>query len=51
MNTVRAFLSRIGRSGGRIGGKSRSVEKILAARANGHLGGRPRKQEIKKEKR
>jgi hypothetical protein len=32
-----------GRKGGLIGGKSRSAKKVRAARANGKLGGRPRK--------
>lgn len=31
----------LGRKGGRVGGKSRSVEKSSAARRNGKLGGRP----------
>ena len=33
-----------GRKGGLIGGKSRSAAKVAAARENGRLGGRPRKE-------
>jgi hypothetical protein len=33
----------LGRRGGRIGGRSRSILKAQAARRNGRLGGRPRK--------
>lgn len=33
----------LGRLGGMKGGKSRSAAKVAAVRANGKLGGRPRK--------
>lgn len=36
--------SALGRLGGRVGGKSTSIKKQAAARANGALGGRPRKK-------
>jgi len=34
----------LGRLGGRVGGKMKSAAKCAAARANGKLGGRPRKK-------
>jgi len=41
------FAVRIGRLGGRIGGKSTSPAKRAAARENGKLGGRPPKKEVR----
>lgn len=40
---AREWLAAIGRQGGRVGGKSTSEAKAIAARRNGKLGGRPRK--------
>jgi len=40
---VSKYLSRIGRKGGKTGGKATTKRKADAARANGHKGGRPRK--------
>lgn len=34
----------LGRLGGKVGGKSKSAKKIAACRANGKLGGRPKKE-------
>lgn len=33
----------LGRLGGKVGGKSKSEKKLAACRANGKLGGRPKK--------
>ena len=40
LSSVRATA---GRLGGQVGGKSTSDAKVAASRANGKLGGRPRK--------
>ena len=40
---VNYFASKGGKVGGKIGGKSKSDKKKNASRANGKLGGRPRK--------
>lgn len=40
---VSKYLASIGRKGGLAGGKSQSKPKAAAARVNGKLGGRPRK--------
>jgi general stress protein YciG len=42
---AREYLAEIGRKGGKIGGKATTKRKADAARANGHKGGRPRKDE------
>lgn len=44
MRGIRTYLSELGRRGGKIGGKSTSLAKGRASRANGKLGGRPRKR-------
>lgn len=41
---VSKYLAEIGRKGGQKGGKATTKRKADAARANGHKGGRPRKQ-------
>jgi hypothetical protein len=41
---VRRYFALVGRQGGLIGGKSTSKAKVAASRANGKLGGRPRKE-------
>jgi hypothetical protein len=41
---VSEWLAKIGRKGGKIGGRSRSEAKVAAARRNAKLGGRPRKE-------
>ena len=38
------FASKGGKVGGKIGGKSKSEKKKNASRANGKLGGRPKKK-------
>jgi hypothetical protein len=38
----------LGRRGGRVGGKSKSIAKIRAARRNGKLGGRPKKNVLER---
>ncbi len=40
---VREWLAKIGRKGGKIGGRSKSAAKVAASRRNAKLGGRPRK--------
>jgi general stress protein YciG len=42
---VKEWLAEIGRKGGEIGGQSTSAAKTAAARKNGKLGGRPRKED------
>lgn len=49
LEAMERYFADQGRKGGRIGGKSRSVAKVRAARENGSLGGRP-KGSKKKEK-
>jgi hypothetical protein len=41
--TIADYLARIGKRGGKVGGKSTNAAKAEAARRNGRLGGRPRK--------
>ena len=41
---VNYFASKGGKVGGKIGGKSKSEKKKNASRANGKLGGRPKKK-------
>jgi len=42
--SVHKWLSKIGKLGGKVGGKVSSPAKTKAVRANGKLGGRPRKR-------
>jgi hypothetical protein len=46
---VREWLSKIGKRGGSIGGRSTSRAKAAAARQNGKLGGRPRVRKGERE--
>ena len=48
LSSVRATA---GRLGGQVGGKSTSDAKVAASRANGKLGGRPRKHPKRQVKR
>jgi hypothetical protein len=43
-SAVSKYLAAIGRNGGVIGGQATTPAKRRAARANGKLGGRPRKK-------
>jgi general stress protein YciG len=47
MAGIQAYLRSIGRKGGKVGGKASTPAKRRAARANGKLGGRPRKNAVK----
>jgi len=42
---VKEWLAEIGAKGGLVGGKAKSAAKTAAARKNGKLGGRPRKED------
>jgi hypothetical protein len=42
---IQQYLKEIGKRGGLIGGKATSAAKTAAARKNGKLGGRPRKED------
>lgn len=46
---IRQQMARWGKRGGKIGGKAKTSRKKAAARANGKLGGRPRKKHVDRQ--